>query len=81
MDRAHSWIWLPQRVVAYTLPYLIGFAFTRHIVVLAYPSAILCCFALAHKGQEIIRIAVHEPQVLPGVRAAKRGCAAALSEG
>ncbi len=30
-------------VAAVALPYLLGFAYTRHISVLIYPSALLCC--------------------------------------
>jgi hypothetical protein len=30
-------------VVACTLPYLAGFAYTRHVSVLIYPSALFCC--------------------------------------
>jgi hypothetical protein len=30
-------------VVACTLPYLAGFAYTRHVSVLVYPSALFCC--------------------------------------
>ena len=34
-------------LAAYCFPYLVGFGFMRHAVVLAYPSAILCCFLVA----------------------------------
>jgi hypothetical protein len=33
-------------VAAYCLPYVVGFGYTRHAIVLAYPAAILCCLAV-----------------------------------
>ena len=33
-------------VGAVTLPYLVGFAYTRHVSVLIYPSAVMCCWLI-----------------------------------
>ena len=39
-------------VGAVTLPYVLGFAYTRHVSVLIYPSVLLCCRALTWKVSE-----------------------------
>ena len=41
-------------LAAYCLPYLVGFGFMRHAVVLAYPSAIYCCLGVG-RGEEHVR--------------------------
>jgi hypothetical protein len=44
--RGDGWIFLLV-VGAVALPYLLGFAYTRHASVLIYPSVLLCCRMLA----------------------------------
>lgn len=39
-------------VGAVALPYVAGFAYTRHVSVLIYPSVLMCCRALAGAAQE-----------------------------
>jgi hypothetical protein len=36
-------------VVACSLPFLVGFAYTRHVSVLIYPAALFCCFVLCEE--------------------------------
>jgi hypothetical protein len=38
-------------VAACVLPYVAGFAYTRHVSVLIYPVALFCCRALCEQGQ------------------------------
>jgi hypothetical protein len=38
-------------VFACTLPYLAGFAYTRHVSILIYPSALFCCTLLCKRTQ------------------------------
>lgn len=39
-------------VGAVALPYVVGFAYTRHVSVLIYPSVLVCCRALDSRGPE-----------------------------
>ncbi|NYF53248.1 hypothetical protein [Tunturiibacter gelidoferens] len=39
-------------VVASTLPYLAGFAYTRHVSILIYPSALFCCRLLCEPERD-----------------------------
>ncbi len=39
-------------VGAVALPYVLGFAYTRHVSVLIYPSVLMCCRGLARAGRE-----------------------------
>jgi hypothetical protein len=39
-------------VAACALPYVAGFAYTRHISVLIYPAALMCCRLLGEDGEE-----------------------------
>jgi hypothetical protein len=39
-------------VAASTLPFLIGFAYTRHVSILIYPSALFCCRLLCEPEQD-----------------------------
>lgn len=39
-------------VAAVALPYVVGFAYTRHISVLIYPAVLLCCRSLVDRGRE-----------------------------
>lgn len=41
-------------VGAVALPYVIGFAYTRHVSVLIYPAVLLCCRALVGRGPEAV---------------------------
>jgi hypothetical protein len=38
-------------VAACALPYLAGFAYTRHVSVLIYPAALFCCFVLCEQDK------------------------------
>ena len=38
-------------IAACALPYLLGFAFTRHVSILIYPSALMCCRMLAEENR------------------------------
>ncbi|HEU5342573.1 hypothetical protein [Edaphobacter sp.] len=48
--RTASWLFLAL-VAACLLPYIAGFAYTRHVSVLIYPAALMCCRMLTHTGQ------------------------------
>jgi hypothetical protein len=50
-DRAAAVVFLAL-TFAVALPYLIGFAYTRHISVLIYPAALFCCLRL-QRGREV----------------------------
>ena len=39
-------------LAAVALPYVVGFAYTRHVSVLIYPAALFCCRALAGRAAE-----------------------------
>jgi hypothetical protein len=39
-------------VAASTLPFLVGFAYTRHISILIYPSAIFCCWLVCEPERD-----------------------------
>lgn len=41
-------------VAACLLPYLAGFAYTRHVSVLIYPAALMCCRMLTVAGRDIL---------------------------
>jgi hypothetical protein len=46
-SRAAAGIFLAL-VAACSLPYLLGFAFTRHVSILIYPSVLMCCYFIAN---------------------------------
>jgi len=48
--RQVGWVLLAL-VAACLLPYIVGFAYTRHVSVLIYPAALTCCRMLLHPGQ------------------------------
>ena len=48
--RQVGWVLLAL-VAACLLPYIVGFAYTRHVSVLIYPAALMCCRMLLHPGQ------------------------------
>jgi len=49
-QRAVGWIFLVL-AAACILPYIAGFAYTRHASVLIYPAALMCCRTLPQYGQ------------------------------
>ena len=52
-------------VAACALPYLAGFAYTRHVSILIYPAVLMCCRMLSHDEQGYIPGAnaksIHQP--------------------
>jgi hypothetical protein len=46
--RVASWVFLSV-VVACAIPFLAGFAYTRHVSILIYPAALFCCRLLCNQ--------------------------------